>query len=396
MVIGGLSRLSLFQIILQNSFINISCMQIGIVGLPNVGKSTLFNALTKSYAAEAANFPFCTIEPNVGAVNVNDERLEQIRATVNGAKIIPATVEFVDIAWLVEGASRGEGLGNKFLSHIRSVDSVLQVVRAFDDHNVHHVNGSVDPRRDIEIINTELILADLETLERRIGDNIKKVRAGDKEAKYREEVYARLKTHLESGKIASNMEMNDDEREALLDLHLLTNKPFIYAVNVEENSLLLQWQGGLSPDNQTKLREITGIITNDIPVLPVSAKLEMDMLEFSDAERWEFLMDLGIEHNPMDIIIKTCYDLLGLQYYFTAGEVEVRAWTIKKWWSAPQAAWVIHTDFQKKFIKAETVNWRDLVEFGWWSGAREKGKVRMEWKEYIVQDGDVMLFKFGG
>mgnify|MGYP002148673518 CR=1 FL=1 len=371
-------------------------MQIGIVGLPNVGKSTLFNALTKSYAAEAANFPFCTIEPNVWNVNVNDDRLEQIRKIVNGAKIIPANVEFVDIAGLVEGASRGEGLGNKFLSHIRSVDAVLQVVRAFDDHNVHHVNGSVDPKRDIEIINTELILADLETLERRIGDNMKKVRAGDKEAKSREAVYARLKTHLEWGNIASSMEMDKDEQEALLDLHLLTNKPFVYAVNVEEASELLQGDSSTDQAHQARLREITWIHDTMIPVLPVSAKLEMDMLEFSDEERSEFLKDLGIEHNPMDVIIKTCYDLLGLQYYFTAGEVEVRAWTIEKWWSAPQAAGVIHTDFQKKFIKAETVNWKDLVEFGGWSGAREKGKARMEGKEYIVQDGDVMLFKFGG
>lgn len=361
-------------------------MQVGIVGLPNVGKSTLFNALTKSYAAEAANFPFCTIEPNTGIVNVNDERLEQIRVVVNGAKIIPATVEFVDIAGLVEWASKWEGLGNKFLSHIRSVDAILQVVRAFDDSNVHHVSGSVDPKRDIEIINLELIFADLETLDKRIADNAKKVRAGDKEAKSREDVYARLKAHLESGKIASLMEMTDDEKKAIYDLHLLTNKPFIYAVNVTEDKVN-------TPESE--LRVITGITDPQIPVLPVSAKIEMDMLEFSDEDKKMFLADMGIDFNPMDSIIKTCYNLLGLQYYFTAGEIEVRAWTIHKWDTAPEAAGVIHTDFQKKFIKAETVNWKDLVEFGGWAGAREKGKVRMEGKEYIVQDGDIMLFKFG-
>jgi ribosome-binding ATPase len=361
-------------------------MQVGIVGLPNVGKSTLFNALTKSYAAEAANFLFCTIEPNTGIVNVNDERLEQIRVVVNGAKTIPANVEFVDIAGLVEGASKWEGLWNKFLSHIRSVDAILQVVRAFDDSNVHHVSGSIDPKRDIEIINLELIFADLETLDKRITDNSKKVRAGDKEAKSREDVYARLKAHLEDGHIASLMEMTPEEKVALADLHLLTNKPFIYAVNVTEDRVN-------TPESE--LRTITGILDPKIPVLPVSAKIEMDMLEFTDEDKKMFLADMGIDFNPMDAIIKTCYDLLGLQYYFTAGEIEVRAWTIHQWDTAPEAAGVIHTDFQKKFIKAETVNWKDLVEFGWWAGAREKGKVRMEGKEYIVADGDIMLFKFG-
>ena len=362
-------------------------MQVGIVGLPNVGKSTLFNALTKSYAAEAANFPFCTIEPNTGIVNVNDERLEQIRKVVNGNKIIPATVEFVDIAGLVEWASKGEGLGNKFLSHIRSVDAILQVVRAFDDSNVHHVSGSINPQRDIEIINLELIFADLETIDKRIGDNQKKVRSGDKEAKAREEIYNRVKEQLETGKIVSLLDMTDEEKLMIADLHLLTNKPFIYAVNVTEDKIQ-------TPESE--LRTLTGISDVKIPVLPVSAKIEMDMLEFSDEDKKMFLAEMWVTTNPMDTIIKTCYDLLGLQYYFTAGEIEVRAWTIKKGWTAPEAAWVIHTDFQKKFIKAETVNYKDLIEFGWWTGAREKGKVKMEGKEYIVADGDVMLFKFGG
>jgi ribosome-binding ATPase len=248
------------------------------------------------------------------------------------------------------------------------------------------VSGSIDPKRDIEIINTELIIADLETLDKRIAENMKKVRAGDKEAKTNEEVYNRLKTHLESGKIASLMELTDEEKKAISDLHLLTAKPFIYAVNVTEDRVN-------TPESE--LRNITGITDTQIPVMPVSAKIEMDMLEFSEEDKKMFLADMGIDFNPMDQIIKTCYDLLGLQYYFTAGEIEVRAWTIHQGWTAPEAAGVIHTDFQKKFIKAETVNWKDLVEYGGWSGAREKGKVRMEGKEYVVADGDVMLFKFG-
>ncbi|MDD2745833.1 MAG: redox-regulated ATPase YchF [Candidatus Gracilibacteria bacterium] len=360
-------------------------MKVGIVGLPNVGKSTLFNALTKSYAAEAANFPFCTIEPNVGIVNVHDDRLEALRATVNGAKIIPAHVEFVDIAGLVEGASKGEGLGNKFLSHIRQVDAILQVVRGFSDTNVHHVNGSVNAKRDIEVINAELIIADLDSLERRMGDNDKKARSGDKDAKARTEIYARLKPHLESGELAIDFERTEEESELLRDLFLLTNKPFIYAVNVDESGVL---------QTEAELRALTGISAK-APVLPISAKLELEMMEFSEADRKEYLESLDIHFNPTDVVIKTCYDLLGLQYYFTAGEIEVRAWTIHKGWSAPEAAGVIHTDFQKKFIKADVVKWSDLVESGGWAPAREKGKVKMEGKEYIVQDGDVMLFKFG-
>jgi len=360
-------------------------MKVGIVGLPNVGKSTLFNALTKSYAAEAANFPFCTIEPNVGIVNVHDDRLEKLRATVNGEKIVPANVEFVDIAGLVEGASKGEGLGNKFLSHIRQVDAILQVVRGFNDSNVHHVNGSVDAKRDIEVINAELIIADLDSLEKRMGDNDKKVRAGDKDAKARMDIYPRLKAHLETGALAIDFERTPEESELLRDLFLLTNKPFIYAVNVDEAGVL---------KSEAELRALTGISAN-APVLPISAKLELEMMEFSEADRKEYLESLGIHFNPTDAVIKTCYDLLGLQYYFTAGEIEVRAWTIKKGWTAPEAAGVIHTDFQKKFIKADVVKWNDLVESGGWAPAREKGKVKMEGKEYVVQDGDVMLFKFG-
>lgn len=361
-------------------------MKIGIVGLPNVGKSTLFNALTNSYAAEAANFPFCTIEPNVGIVNVNDERLEKLRVVVGGAKIVPANVEFVDIAGIVEGASKGEGLGNKFLSHIRQVDAILQVVRDFSDGNVHHVSGSVDPKRDIEVINAELILADLETLDRRIGDMQKKARGGDKESATRLAVYEKVKPYLEAGNLAVTMDLDEDERELLKDSFLLTNKPFVYAVNVAEDRLAV---------SEDELRSITGVTDKNVPVLAVSAKIEMDMMGFSPDERKEFLEALGVSENPTDKVIKTCYDLLGLQYYFTAGEMEVRAWTIRKGWKAPAAAGVIHTDFEKKFIKADAVDWKDLVECGGWTKARETGKVRMEGKEYVVRDGDVMLFKFG-
>lgn len=361
-------------------------MKIGIVGLPNVGKSTLFNALTNSYAAEAANFPFCTIEPNVGIVNVNDDRLEKLRAAVGGAKTVPANVEFVDIAGIVEGASKGEGLGNKFLSHIRQVDAILQVVRDFPDSDVHHVSGSVDPKRDIEIINAELILADLESVDRRIADLHKKSRGGDKESAARLAVLEKVKPHLESGKLAVTLDLDDEEREALRDSFLLTNKPFVYAVNVAEDRLTVP---------EAELRSVTGVTDASIPVLAVSAKIEMDMMGFAPEERREFLEALGVSENPTDKVIKTCYDLLGLQYYFTAGEIEVRAWTIKKGWKAPQAAGVIHTDFEKKFIKADTVDWHDLVENGGWAKAREHGKVRMEGKEYVVRDGDVMLFKFG-
>lgn len=360
-------------------------MKVWIVWLPNVGKSTLFNALTKTYAAEAANFPFCTIEPNVGIVNVNDSRLEALQRVVNAEKIVPATVEFVDIAGIVEWASKGEGLGNKFLANIREASAILQVVRAFEDTNVHHVNGSINPKRDMEIISAELILADIEALDRRIGDNEKKVRAHDKEAIARHPIYEQLKIHLNEWKLAITLDLTSEERALIADLFLLSNKPFIYAVNVAENQVNM---------DETSLRKLVGIEDSRIPVLPVCAKLESDMMELSSEERIEFLREYGIKHSPMDDVIKTCYDLLGLQYYFTAGEKEAKAWTIKKWWTAPEAAGVIHTDFQKKFIKAETVNWKDLVELGGWVHARAAGKVRMEGKEYIVQDGDVMVFKF--
>lgn len=356
-------------------------MKVGIVWLPNVGKSTLFNALTKNYAAEAANFPFCTIEPNVGMVNVNDERLEKIRAAVNGQKVIPATCEFIDIAGIVEWASKGEWLGNKFLANIREADAILQVVRIFKNDDIIHVSGSVDPKRDIEVINSELILADIETLSRRVNDNAKKARS-NKESAVAQEVYERVLKDLNEGKLAIDV-ISEDEQEYFDDLHLLTNKKFVYAVNVSEEMM---------DTPEEKLKELIGV--QNSKVVPICAKLEADMIEMTDEERKEFLTEMGLITTGLDNLIKASYDALGLQYYFTAGEKEVRAWTIPVWATAPQAAGVIHTDFEKGFIKADVVNWADLVEFGGWSGAREKAKVWLQGKDYIVQDGDVMLFKF--
>lgn len=358
-------------------------MKVGIVGLPNVWKSTLFNALTKNYAAEAANFPFCTIEPNIGIVNVNDVRLEQIRKAVNGAKIIPASCEFIDIAWIVEWASKGEWLGNKFLANIREANAILQVVRVFRDDDIIHVNGKVDPKSDIEVINSELILADIETLEKRIISNAKKARS-DKEAQVAQVSYENTLKKLNEWTLAIDA-ISEDEQEFYEDLHLLTNKKFVYAANVAED-MMEAWED--------ELKEILGLSGKNVKVVPICAKLEADMVGMSDTERNEFLTEMWLTTTWLDNLIKASYDSLGLQYYFTAGEQEVRAWTIPVGAKAPQAAGVIHTDFEKGFIKADVVNWKDLVEFGGWAGAREKAKVWLEGKEYIVKDGDIMLFKF--
>ncbi|MCD5385058.1 redox-regulated ATPase YchF [Candidatus Gracilibacteria bacterium] len=358
-------------------------MKIGIVGLPNVGKSTLFNALTKNYSADAQNFPFCTIEPNVGIVNVNDFRLEEIRKAVGGEKIIPANCEFIDIAGIVEGASKGEGLGNKFLANIREVDAILQVVRVFEDNDIIHVNGKVDPKFDIEVINTELIMADIETVSKRIISDGKKARS-DKNVAAAIEVYKKIEEELNKGVLVSDMGLDDDELEHLYDLHLLTNKTFVYACNVSEDMMSA---------SEEELRKILGVGNNQ-KVVPICAKLEADMIEMSDEEKKEFLDEMELKSTGLDDLIKASYDALGLMYYFTAGVQEVRAWTIHKGDTAPKAAGVIHTDFEKGFIKADVVNWKDIVEFGGWSGARENGKVSLQGKDYIMQDGDVVLFKF--
>lgn len=359
-------------------------MKIGIVGLPNVGKSTLFNALTRNYSADAQNFPFCTIEPNVGIVNVADPRLEQIRVAVDGQKVIPANCEFIDIAGIVEWASKGEWLGNKFLANIREANAILQVVRVFEDDDIIHVSGKVDPKSDIEIINAELILADIESVAKRLASDTKKARS-DKAVAFALEVYKKVDEALNKGVLVSNMDLDEEERESLYDLHLLTNKEFVYACNVSEDMMD-------TPEDE--LKKMLWLEWKSNRVVAICAKLESDMVEMSLEERKEFLDEMELMTTGLDNLIKTSYEALGLMYYFTAGVQEVRAWTISLWDSAPQAAGVIHTDFEKGFIKADVVNWADIVEFSGWSGARDNGKVALQWKDYIVADGDVILFKF--
>ncbi len=358
-------------------------MKIGIVWLPNVWKSTLFNALTKNYSADAQNFPFCTIEPNVWIVNVNDKRLEQIKVAVDGAKIIPANCEFIDIAGIVEWASKGEGLGNKFLANIREADAILQVVRIFEDSDIIHVNGKIDPKFDIEVINAELIMADIETVTKRIISDWKKARS-DKVVAFAIEVYKKIEIELNKWILVTDMWLDEDELEALKDLHLLTNKVFVYACNVSEDMM---------DASEDELKTILWITGNQ-KVVPICAKLESDMIEMSAEEKDEFLIEMWLKTTWLDDLIKSSYDALWLMYYFTAWVQEVRAWTIHKGDTAPQAAWVIHTDFEKGFIKADVVNWADIVEFKWWSGARENWKVALQWKDYVMQDWDVVLFKF--
>lgn len=359
-------------------------MKIGIVWLPNVGKSTMFNALTKNYWADAQNFPFCTIEPNVGLVNVNDERLEKIRSAVNGAKVIPANCEFTDIAGIVKWASEGEWMGNKFLANIREADAILQVVRIFEDGDITHVHGKVDPKNDIEVINMELIIADIESLTKKIAADTKKARS-DKELAAKLVTLDKALKLLEAWSLVSSWDWNDDEKLHLKDSHLLTNKKFVYACNVSEDMM---------DATQDELKAIIGVTDTETQVVPICAKLEEDMIEMTAEEKKEFLDDMWLISTWLDNLIKASYDALGLQYYFTAWEQEVRAWTVKKGASAPQAAGVIHTDFEKWFIKADVVTASDIIEFWGWSGAKEAGKVRLEGKQYIVQDGDVMLFKF--
>jgi ribosome-binding ATPase len=357
----------------------------GIVGLPNVGKSTLFNALVANAKATAANFPFCTIEPNVGVVAVPDERLEVLSKIGNSAKIVPTRIEFVDIAGLVKGASQGEGLGNQFLSHIRAVDAIAHVVRCFDNDDIIHVAGSVDPIRDIDIINLELILADLAQIERKL-DRTRKLARNNKEAQAEVDVLEKLVEILNAGKPARQYSFTEEEAELVKGLELLTNKPIIYAANVSEDDLAT----GNSYVEQ--VREIAA--KENAKVVIVSAQVESELVELPEEERLDFLESLGVKEGGLKSLIRATYELLGLRTYFTSGPQETRAWTITAGMLAPQAAGVIHSDFERGFIRAETVAYQDLVTSGGMNLAKEKGLVRSEGKEYVVQEGDVLLFRF--
>ena len=363
-------------------------MKLGIVGLPNVGKSTLFNSLTKA-GAESANYPFCTIDPNVGIVAVPDERLDVLTKMYNSAKTTPAVIEFVDIAGLVKGASKGEGLGNQFLSNIRETDAIVHVVRCFEDDDVIHVEGTVDPIRDIETINYELILADMDVLERRIAKTIRVAR-NDKAAAKELDMQNRIKNHLGEGKLAKTLEITDEEELAWFkEYNLLTAKPVIFAANISEDEMADE---GANNEYVKKVREYAA--ETDCEVFTVSAKMEEEISELDDEEKKEFLADMGLAESGLDKLIKASYRLLGLISYLTAGETESRAWTITKGMKAPQAAGKIHSDFERGFIKAEVVSYNELIESGTMQAAKEKGLVRQEGKEYVVQDGDVILFKF--
>jgi len=359
-------------------------LRAGIVGLPNVGKSTLFNALVANAKAEAANFPFCTIEPNVGVVSVPDERLDVLAKISSSKQIVPTRIEFVDIAGLVKGASKGEGLGNQFLANIREVDAIVQVVRCFDSEDIIHVSGSIDPVRDIEVINLELVLADLAQVERRI-QRVRKQAKNDKDAAAELALLEKLVPSLDEGKLVRQIELSEDEAEIVKPLNLLTAKPVIYAANVSDEELATgnQWV-----DRVKKLAA-----AENAQLVVVSAQVESELVELSDEEREDFLASLGVSEGGLKSLIKATYELLGLRTYLTTGEKETRAWTIRVGMKAPQAAGVIHSDLERGFIRAETISYEDLVESGGMSVAKEKGLIRSEGKEYIVREGDVILFR---
>ena len=383
----------------------------GIVGLPNVGKSTLFNAVTRTRKAQAANYPFCTIDPNQGVVVVPDPRLAVLSGISHSKKLVPAVIEFVDIAGLVRGASQGEGLGNQFLSHIREVNAIVQVVRCFENDDIHHVAGSIDPVRDIEVINTELILADLASIQKR-GDRLQKsARAGDKVAKAELAIIEKLVPHLDSGKPAITLELSDDEKKVAKDFMMMTMKPTIFACNVAEGDLAQiaaeidaaqEQEGGLAKDvmelhpSTRFVKAVQDYVRTHLATeaVVISAQIESELIDLPDAEAQEYLKDLGVNESGVGSLIRAVYHLLGLRTYLTTGEQETRAWTIHQGDKAPAAAGVIHSDFERGFIAAETIHFDDLVAFGSYAKAREAGKLRIEGKEYVVKDGDVMEFRF--
>ncbi len=364
-------------------------LKAGIVGLPNVGKSTLFNAVTRTRKAQAANYPFCTIDPNVGIVTVPDSRLAVLQKIAKTSVVIPAAIEFVDIAGLVKGAAAGEGLGNKFLSHIREVDAVVQVVRCFEDADIHHVTGSVDPVRDIEIITTELVLADLEMVNKRLDKVAKDAKRGDKEALAEQAVLQKLKPHLDTGRPGITCELTPEDRALSRTFWLMTDKRTIFACNVKESDLA-------TAETNPYVVKVREYAKNHFgcEAVVISAQIESDLVDLTEEEAIAFLAELGVKESGVGNLIRGTYHLLGLRTYFTAGEKEVRAWTIHAGDTAPKAAGVIHSDFERGFIKAETVAYQDLVNCGSVAAAREKGLYRMEGKEYVVKDGDVLLFKF--